>query len=147
MFESIINKSRIKSPWLFHLNTGSCNGCDIELISLLTPRYDVERLGIKLTGTPRHADIVIVTGPLTTQSKERALKVFSQIPDPKVVVSLGSCPMSGNVFKGSYSVEAPLDKFIKVDVSVAGCPPKPEAIIDGIVKALEILKEKGGRNI
>jgi membrane-bound hydrogenase subunit mbhJ len=147
VFESIINKSRIKSPWLFHLNTGSCNGCDIELISLLTPRYDVERLGIKLTGTPRHADIVIVSGPLTTQSKERALRVFSQIPDPKVVVSLGSCPMSGNVFKGSYSVEAPLDKFIKVDVSVAGCPPKPEAIIDGIVKALEILKEKGGRSI
>lgn len=144
MFDAIIKKSKVKSPWLYHLNTGSCNGCDIELVALLTPRYDVERFGIKLTGTPRHADIVVVTGPLTTQSKERALKVLSQIPEPKVVVSIGSCPMSGNVFKGSYSIEAPLDRFVHVDVSVAGCPPKPEAIIDGIVKALGILKEKGG---
>lgn len=144
MFDNIIKNSKVKSPWLFHLNTGSCNGCDIELISLLTPRYDVERFGIKLAGSPRHADIVIVSGPLTSQTKERALKVLSQVPEPKVVVSLGSCPMSGNVFKGSYSVEAPLDKFVHVDVSVAGCPPKPEAMIDGIVKALEILKEKRG---
>lgn len=144
MFDNLVKNSKIKSPWLFHLNTGSCNGCDIELISLLTPRYDVERFGIKLTGTPRHADIVIVSGPLTSQVKERALKVLSQVPEPKVVVSLGSCPMSGNVFKGSYSIEAPLDKFIHVDVSVAGCPPKPEAIIDGIVKAIGILKGKRG---
>lgn len=144
MIDSLVLKSRTKSPWLFHLNTGSCNGCDIELVSLLTPRYDVERFGIKLTGTPRHADIVIVSGPLTTQCKDRALKVFSQVPEPKVVVSLGSCPMSGNVFKGSYSIEAPLDKFIPVDVSVAGCPPKPEAIMDGIFKAIEILKQKRG---
>lgn len=144
MLEDLIKDSKIKSPWLFHLNTGSCNGCDIELVALLTPRYDVERFGVKLTGTPRQADIVIVTGPVTTQSKERALRVLSQVPEPKVVVSLGSCPMSGNVFKGSYSVEAPLDKFVHVDVSVAGCPPKPEAIIDGIVKALGILKEKRG---
>lgn len=144
MLDNLVKKSKIKSPWLFHLNTGSCNGCDIELVSLLTPRYDVERFGIKLTGTPRHADIVLVSGPLTSQVKERALKVISQVPEPKVIVSLGSCPMSGNVFKGSYSIEAPLDKFVPVDVSVAGCPPKPEAIIDGIVKALEILKEKRG---
>lgn len=144
MFENIVKNSKIKSPWLYHLNTGSCNGCDIELISLLTPRYDVERFGIKLTGSPRHADIVVVSGPLTKQTKERALRVLSQVPEPKVVVSLGSCPMSGNVFKGSYSIEAPLDKFVTVDVSVAGCPPKPEAMIDGIVKAIEILKEKRG---
>jgi membrane-bound hydrogenase subunit mbhJ len=144
MLDNIIKNSKVKSPWIYHLNTGSCNGCDIELISLLTPRYDVERFGIKLTGTPRHADIVIVSGPLTTQSKERALRILSQVPEPKVVVSLGSCPMSGNVFKGSYSIEAPLDKFVHVDVSVAGCPPKPEAMIDGIIKALSILKEKRG---
>lgn len=146
MFDKLIKESMVKSPWLFHLNTGSCNGCDIELISLLTPRYDVERFGIKLTGSPRHADIVIVSGPLTTQSKDRALRVLSQVPEPKVIVSLGSCPMSGNVFKGSYSIEAPIDKYMHVDVSVAGCPPKPEAIIDGIVKALDILKEKRGLN-
>lgn len=146
MFEKLIEKSRTKSPWIFHVNTGSCNGCDIELVALLGPRYDIERLGCKLTGTPRHADIVVVTGPVTSQSKERMLRVLSQVPDPKVVVSLGSCPMSCNVFKGSYSVEGPLDKWTHVDVSVGGCPPRPEAIIDGMIKAVEILKNKRGIN-
>lgn len=144
MLEKLIEKGRSKSPWLFHINTGSCNGCDIELISLLGPRFDVERLGVKLTGSPRHADIVVVTGPVTHQSRERMLRVLSQVPEPKVVVSLGSCPMSCNVFKGSYSIDGPLDKWTHVDVSVGGCPPKPEAIIDGIVKAIEVLNEKRG---
>lgn len=144
MLEKLVEKCRTKSPWLYHINTGSCNGCDIELVSLLGPRYDVERLGVKLTGSPRHADIVVITGPVTTQSRDRMLRVLSQVPDPKVIVSLGSCPMSCNVFKGSYSVDGPLDKWTHVDVSVGGCPPKPEAIIDGIVKALEVLNEKRG---
>lgn len=144
MLEKLVEKCRTKSPWLYHINTGSCNGCDIELVSLLGPRYDVERLGVKLTGSPRHADIVVITGPVTTQSRDRMIRVLSQVPDPKVVVSLGSCPMSCNVFKGSYSVDGPLDKWTHVDVSVGGCPPKPEAIIDGIVKALEVLNEKRG---
>ncbi|SHI61424.1 membrane-bound hydrogenase subunit mbhJ [Clostridium amylolyticum] len=140
----VIEKSRAKSPWIYHLNTGSCNGCDIELIALLGPKYDVERFGVKLTGTPRHADIIIVTGPVTSQSRERMLRVISQVPDPKVIVSLGSCPLSCNVFKGSYSVEGPLDRWVPVDVSVGGCSPKPEAIISGILKAVEILKRKRG---
>jgi len=131
-----------KSPWIYHINTGSCNGCDIELVSVITPRYDAERLGFKLTGTPRHADIVVVSGPITAQSKDRLVRTLAQIPDPKVVVSLGSCPRSCNVFKGSYSVEGPLDKFVHVDVSVAGCPPKPEAIIDGLALAAQIMKQK-----
>lgn len=144
MLNKLVEKSRAKSPWIYHLNTGSCNGCDIELIALLGPRFDVERFGVKLTGTPRHADIVIVTGPVTSQSKDRMLRVLAQVPDPKVVLSLGSCPISCNVFKGSYSVEGPLDKWTHVDVSVGGCPPKPEAMIDGILKAVEILKQKRG---
>lgn len=144
MLDKLIESSKIKSPWIYHLNTGSCNGCDIELIALLGPRYDVERFGIKLTGTPKHADIVIVTGPVTSQAKDRMLRVLSQVPEPKVVVSLGSCPMSCNVFKGSYSVEGPLDKWVHVDVAVGGCAPKPEAIMDGILKAVEVLKEKRG---
>ena len=133
-----------KSPWIYHVNTGSCNGCDIELVSLITPIYDVERLGVKLSGTPRHADIIVVTGPVTTQSRDRLIRVLEQVPEPKVVLSLGSCPISCNVFKGSYSVDGPLDKWTKVDVSVGGCPPKPEAIIEGVKKAVEILKEKRG---
>lgn len=138
----IIDESKVRSPWIYHLNTGSCNGCDIELIALLGPRYDVERFGVKLTGSPRHADIVIVTGPVTSQSRERMLRVLSQVPEPKVVIALGSCPTSCNVFKGSYSVDGPLDKWTKVDVIVGGCAPKPEAIIEGLLKAIEILKDK-----
>ena len=88
----LMSLSKEKSPWIYHLNTGSCNGCDIELVALLGPRYDVERFGVKLTGSPKHADIVIVTGPVTTQSRERMLRVLSQVPEPKVVMSIGSCP-------------------------------------------------------
>ncbi len=142
MLKKIIDNSMTKSPWIFHLNTGSCNGCDIELVAVLTPRYDAERFGFRLSGTPRQADIVVVSGPITTQSKDRLLRTLSQVPEPFCVVTVGSCPQSGNVFKGSYSVEAPLDKFVHVDVAVAGCTPKPEAIMEGLYQAAQILKEK-----
>ena len=142
MFKKIIAKSMSKSPWIYHVNTGSCNGCDIELVAVLTPRYDAERFGFKLAGTPRHADIVVVSGPIKSQSKDRLVRTLEQVPEPKVVVSIGSCPQSGNVFKGSYSVEGPLEKYTHVDVAVAGCTPKPEAIIEGLYKAAQILQEK-----
>ena len=145
MFQKLIAESAAKSPWLFHINSGSCNGCDIELVAVLTPRYDVERLGFKLTGSPRQADIVVVTGHVTKQSLDRVLSAISQVPEPKCVVTMGSCPQSGNVFKGSYSVCAPLSKYVHVDVDIAGCAPKPEAIMDGLVKATQILKEKRGQ--
>ena len=86
---SIIEEGRAKSPWIYHINTGSCNGCDIELVALLGPKYDIERFGVKLSGTPKHADIVVITGPVTTQSKDRMLRVLSQIPEPRVIMSLG----------------------------------------------------------
>ena len=142
MFEKLIDNSMAKSPWIFHVNAGSCNGCDIELVSVLTPRYDAERLGFRLTGTPRQADIVVVNGPITLQTRDRLKRVLEQVPEPYVVVSLGSCPKSGNVFKGSYAIDGPLDKYTHVDVSVAGCTPKPEAIVAALAKATEILKEK-----
>lgn len=142
MFKKIIEKSFEKSPWLFHINAGSCNACDIEFVATLTPRYDAERFGFKLTGTPRHADIIVVSGPVTEQSKERVIRTIAQVPQPKVIVALGSCPASGNVFAGSYSVQHTLDYYVPVDVYVPGCSPKPEAIIDGLYKAVEILKNK-----
>ena len=145
MFDKLIAKSASKSPWLYHVNTGSCNGCDIELVAALTPRYDVERFGFKLAGSPRHADIVVVSGPITSQSKDRLLRTLEQVPEPRCIVTMGSCPQSGNVFKGSYSVCAPLSKYVHVDVDIAGCTPRPEAIMDGLVKATEILKEKRGQ--
>ena len=139
---SIIEKGRENSPWIYHLNTGSCNGCDIELVALLGPRYDVERFGVKLSGSPRHADIIMVTGPITTQSRERMIRVLAQVPEPKVIVAVGSCPATGHVFKDSYSIDGPLDKWTKVDVYIGGCSPKPEAIIKGILEAVDILKNK-----
>lgn len=142
MFQNMIDKSMAKSPWIFHINAGSCNGCDIELVSVLTPRYDAERLGFRLTGTPRQADIVVVSGPVTSQTRDRLVRTLAQVPEPKVVVSLGSCPRSGNVFKGSYCVDGPLEKYTHVDVSVGGCTPKPEAIVAALAKAAEILAEK-----
>ncbi len=142
MFKKLINNSAAKSPWIYHINTGSCNGCDIELVACLTPRYDAERFGFKLAGTPRHADIVVVSGPITSQSKDRLVRTLAQVPEPKCVVSIGSCPQSGNVFKGSYSIEGPLEKYCHVDVAVAGCTPKPEAIMEGLYKAALLLKEK-----
>ena len=142
MFEKLIDKATSRSLWLFHINAGSCNGCDIEIVAATTPRYDAERLGCKLCGTPRQADIVVVSGPVTLQSRDRLIRTLAQVLEPYCVVSVGSCPCSGNVFKGSYAICGPLEKYCHVDVSVAGCTPKPEAIVAGIAKAAEILEQK-----
>jgi len=130
---------RKKSPWLLHYNTGSCNGCDIEVVASLTPIHDLERFGIVRKGSPRHADVLAITGPITKQSQKRVIRIYEQTPDPKVVVAIGNCPISNCVFGGCYNVVGPLDKMIPVDVYVPGCPPKPQAIIDGIMKAIERL--------
>ncbi len=142
MIQNLIDKSMSKSPWVFHVNAGSCNGCDIEIVSVLTPRYDAERLGFRLTGTPRQADIVVVSGPITLQTRDRLVRTLKQVPEPFCVVSIGSCPRSGNVFKGSYAIDGPLEKYVHVDVSVGGCAPKPEAIMAALAQAAEILAEK-----
>ena len=137
--DGLIRKSRSRSPWLFHLNAGSCNGCDIELVACLSPRYDVEQLGILLKASPRHADIIVVSGPVTRTTLEALETVYAQVPNPKAVVALGSCPASGNVFAGSPSVVGPLSRVLPVDVYVPGCPPRPDAIIAGIAEAAAIL--------
>ncbi len=126
-----------KSPWVFHLGASSCNNCDIEIIDCLTPRFDVERFGIQLVSSPRHADILLVTGVINRQALSRFKKVYAQTPNPKKVVAIGVCPLSGNMFRDSYNYVLPLDKIIPVDVYVPGCPPKPEAIIAGIVRAIK----------
>lgn len=147
IFENIKNWARINSPWAIHFNSGSCNGCDIEILATLTPRYDVERFGIKLQGSPRHADVLIATGPVTLQAKERLVRIYEQMPEPKFVIAVGSCALSGGVFDGCYNVVGDLSKVIPVDVYVPGCPPRPEAIIYGVVKLLESLKNNNPANI
>jgi NADH-quinone oxidoreductase B subunit len=132
--------ARLNSPWVVHFNTGSCNGCDIEILATLTPRYDVERFGIKLKGSPRHADVLICTGPVTRQARDRLRRVYEQMADPKFVIVVGSCGASGGVFQGCYNVVGRVDEVIPVNVYVPGCPPRPEAIIDGVVKLLDSLQ-------
>jgi len=136
LVEKIVTWARIKSPWILHFNTGACNACDIELIAALTPRYDVERFGVLLKGTPRHADVLVCSGPVTHQIKDRLIRIYEQMPEPKFVVAMGTCACSGGVFKGCYNVEGGIDEVIPVSVYIPGCPASPKALIDGVVKLL-----------
>jgi len=139
MLDRLVRWSRIKSPWILHLNSGACNACDIEVVAALTPRFDVERLGVLLKATPRHADVIVATGPVTRQMKDRIIRIYEQTPDPKFVIAVGACAMSGCVYRGAYNVMGGLDQVIPVNVYVPGCPARPDAILDGVVKLLGTL--------
>lgn len=136
MLEKVVRWSRKKSPWILHLNSGACNACDIEVVAALTPRFDVERLGVLLKATPRHADVIISTGPVTRQIKDRIIRIYEQTPEPKFVIAVGACAMSGCVYRGAYNIMGGLDQVIPVDIYVPGCPARPDAILDGVVKLL-----------
>lgn len=124
--------AREKSPWIYHLNTGGCNGCDIELLAAISSIYDPERLGVKITSSPKHADIIIVTGPVNWKNKDEVERVIEQTPEPKKIMVLGSCGISEGAFLGSYNIAGPLDELNEVDLYIPGCPVKPEAMIDGL---------------
>jgi NADH-quinone oxidoreductase B subunit len=140
--DRIVRWARRKSPWIIHFNSGACNACDIEVVAALTPRFDFERFGVKLQGTPRHADVLVCTGPVTHQMKDRLIRIYEQMPEPKLVVAVGSCATSGGVFNGCYCVEGGVDAVVPVAAYVPGCAARPEAIIDGIVKLLSTLETK-----
>jgi len=131
-----------KSPWIIHYDCSSCNGCDIEMLACLTPMYDLERFGIVNTGNPKHADVFIVTGTVNTQNIPVVKQIYNQMPNPKVVIAVGICAATGGIFRGCYNVVGGLDHVIPVDMYVPGCAARPEAIIDGIMKSIDILAEK-----
>lgn len=141
----LYTKALKKSLWAFHVPASGCNNCDIEAVDALTPRFDVERFGIKLVGSPRHADALLITGPVSAHCAKRVEEAYKQMSKPCVVVCIGVCACSMGVFRDAYSVAGPPDKIIKAvdpDAIIAyipGCPPKPETIIAGIVKALGTL--------
>lgn len=137
-----INWARIKSPWVLHFNTGACNACDIEIVASLTPRYDLERFGVLLKAVPRHADVLLCSGPVTRQIECRLKRIYEQMAEPKFVVAVGTCACTGGVFKGCYNVKAGIDTVLPVSAYIPGCPASPKAIIDGVVKLLLSLEEK-----
>ena len=126
--------SRKRSIWVFVVNAASCNGCDIEILASLTPRYDAERLGVELVASPRHADVLLVTGTVNPMTRDILKRMYEQMPEPKLVVAVGACALGGGVMKGCYNVGHGVDKVIPVDLFIPGCPPRPEAILYGIMK-------------
>jgi NADH-quinone oxidoreductase B subunit len=137
----LANWARARSPWITVYNSGACNACDIEIIACLMPRFDIERFGILVQGSPRHADIIIVTGNVTLKQASRLRRVWEQMPEPKYVIALGACGAAGGVFHGLYHVMDDVDRVIPVDVYVAGCPPRPDEIINAVVTCLHLLEE------
>ncbi len=125
-----------------HYDASSCNGCDIEVLACLTPVYDVERFGVINTGDPKQADIFLITGAVNDQNKEVVKQLYDQMPEPKVVVAVGICACSGGIFRDCYNILGGVDKVIPVDVYVPGCAARPESIIDGVVKGLDVLEKK-----
>ena len=137
---ALLQNALLKSLWVFHLGTGSCNNCDIEILDCLTPRHDIERFGMVLTGSIKHADVLLVTGAANRKCIPRIKRLYDMMPKPRLVVAIGECALSRGIFIHSYNCPMPLDHIIPVDVYIPGCPPKPEAIMAGLVKLIERIK-------
>jgi ech hydrogenase subunit C len=141
-----MNMSRMaKSPWVIHYDGSSCNGCDIEVLDTLCPGFDAERFGIINTGNPKHADIFLVTGSINARNIKVVRQIYDQMLEPKVVIACGICACTGGVFRDCYNVMGGVDQAIPVDVYAPGCAVRPEALIDAIVKGMEILEKKAER--
>lgn len=137
-------RARRRSPWIFHYNATSCNGCVLELFAALGPRYDPERFGVLNVGNPKHADIFLVTGAVNPDNAGVLRSLYDQMAAPKVVVAVGLCATSGCVFHNAYNILGGVDVALPVDIYVPGCAARPEAVIDGLLKAAAALEAKGG---
>ncbi len=126
-----------RSLAILHLDAGSCGGCEIELRALRRAVYDLERFGIDFAASPRHADVLLVTGPVTRNLVDAMEQAYTAMPDPKFVVSVGDCAVDGGVFKGSYAVTGGVGTTLPVDLLISGCPPTPERILAGLRALLE----------
>ncbi len=125
---------------VFHRGGSSSNNCDIEILDALTPRYDLERFGITLVGSVRHADVLLITGIFNKKSAIRLKRVYQEAAKPVVVIAIGACACTGNMFQKSYNWDVPIDTYIPVDAYLPGCPPKPEAMILAVVKLVKKLR-------
>jgi Ni,Fe-hydrogenase III small subunit len=123
-----------------HLDAGSCNGCDWEIQALLGPVYDIQRLGIDIVASPRHADLLLVTGSVTRHLEQAARLTYEAMPDPRLVVAVGACACGGGILQGSYCTAGGVSNVLPVDVFIPGCPPRPQALIHGLLVALDRLE-------
>jgi Ni,Fe-hydrogenase III small subunit len=142
MLARLSRKAFPKALWVYHANAGACNGCDIEVINVLTPYYDAERFGIKLVGSPRHADVILVTGAVTRQVAPALRRLLEATPDPKLVFAIGSCACGGDMWFDTYNIWGGANKVIPVNYYVPGCPPRPEAILYAVAVALGLAPKK-----
>jgi len=133
-------KALTRSLNVFHLAGSACNNCDIEILDALTPRYDLERFGITLVGSIRHADVLLMSGVFNRKAAIRAKEVVAQAARPYLVIAIGGCPATGLMFRDSYNWDCPPGDYIKIDAFLPGCPPKPEAIISGLVMVINALR-------
>jgi Ni,Fe-hydrogenase III small subunit len=131
-----IRKVLGRSLHVRHLDAGSCNGCEWEIAALLNPYHDVQRLGIDFVASPRHADLLLVTGIMTRNLEDAARRTWEAMPEPRLVVAVGACAISGGVFAGTYAGRDGIGEVLPVDVFVPGCPPRPEALIHGLLTAV-----------
>jgi len=148
----LVSKFLKKSIWVFHLNTGSCNACDIEILDVLTPFHDAERFGVKLVTSPRHADAILLTGPITAEALPKVINAIEAAPRPRVVIALGSCGVGGGIWHDTYSTIGGIkglqkileEKGVKVDAFyyVPGCPIRPEAILYAVALFKGLVQKK-----
>ncbi|QCE32756.1 NADH-quinone oxidoreductase subunit NuoB [Acetobacteraceae bacterium] len=140
--KSVLLKSIRRSAYVYRVDCGSCNGCEIEFFSTITPMFDAERFGIKLAASPQHADILAFSGALTRATRVPALRAYNAAPDPKICLSYGACAISGGIFHDLYCVWGGLNKIVPIDLYIPGCPPTPAAFIYGFALALGMLDQK-----
>jgi len=124
------------------VDAGSCNACEVEVTALSNPIYDMERFGIHIVASPRHADMLLVTGPVTRNMELALLKTYNATPEPKLVVAMGSCACNGGIFGETYASGGGVDRFIPVDLYIPGCPPRPQAVIFGLMVAVDKIEQK-----
>src|SRR6516225_6106241 len=126
-----------RSLALRHVDAGSCNGCELEIHALSNAFYDLERFGLRFVASPRHADVLMVTGPVTKNMREALLRTYDATPDPKWIVAVGTCAVDGGVFAGSYAVEGGVKDVVPVDLTIRGCPPNPRQLLAGLLALLQ----------
>jgi len=127
-----------------HVDAGSCNGCELEIHALSNAFYDLERFGLRFVASPRHADVLMVTGPVTQNMRQALLRTYDATPDPKWVIALGACAVDGGVFAGSYAVAGGVKDVVPVDLHIRGCPPSPTQILRGLISLLTHVSSKLG---